>query len=411
MDEQVDDSTSTATRRSNGFVGNLQPLLVVGPGNAAASTFQTSAWSAATRHISVTRKLVTDRRRSNLLIQPVTSLEPVRPRSHTHVSPPPLQLRNRCSAAPAGLKRVIISATTAPALPRVLQFETWWVAGGKKHQMLVDYHTANGEFCVKGAGSEAVWLTMHVSSGQQLNHWDLHVGAELDMLGRKIVLKKASCATTLWLDSWAKLLLHHKRHLEAELAKFAPVVQCRTSGLWNHQGMKPDKLDFEYGPHECEPVDGKLHLRHLRDDVAHLAWRLRQYKPVVQLPPGLEDLKPHQGPGMWSISGACLSPRVLSTPEASEPSMTAVGTHTSGSSTHRELIVVHPDSADSQQLCLPSLGQTPTTLNQPSALNRADPLACLQGNSLALSAAMSRKYNSYTAPQTRPSSLGTKVSV
>lgn len=31
---------------------------------------------------------------------------------------------------------------------------------------------------------------MHDSSGRQLDHWDLHVGAELDMSGKKIVLKK-----------------------------------------------------------------------------------------------------------------------------------------------------------------------------------------------------------------------------
>lgn len=31
---------------------------------------------------------------------------------------------------------------------------------------------------------------MHGSSGQQLDHWDLHVGAQLDFLGKPLVIKK-----------------------------------------------------------------------------------------------------------------------------------------------------------------------------------------------------------------------------
>lgn len=47
----------------------------------------------------------------------------------------------------------------------------------------------------------------------------------------------------------------------------------------------------------------QMHLRHLRDDVAHLAWRLRQHKPVVQLPLELEDLKPLQVRVVVEVSG------------------------------------------------------------------------------------------------------------
>lgn len=42
---------------------------------------------------------------------------------------------------------------------------------------------------------EGAWLCVTGSSGQPLDHWDLHVGAELNLLGRKVVLKRVSVCT------------------------------------------------------------------------------------------------------------------------------------------------------------------------------------------------------------------------
>jgi hypothetical protein len=36
-------------------------------------------------------------------------------------------------------------------------------------------------------------------SGEQLEQWDLHVGVELDVLGRKVVLRKVSCCGPAWI--------------------------------------------------------------------------------------------------------------------------------------------------------------------------------------------------------------------
>jgi hypothetical protein len=43
---------------------------------------------------------------------------------------------------------------------------------------------------------------------------------------------------------------------------------------------------------ELVMTGGRVNLRHLREDVAFAAWRLRQHKATVQLPPELADLQP-----------------------------------------------------------------------------------------------------------------------
>lgn len=44
--------------------------------------------------------------------------------------------------------------------------------------------------CCRGPGGRELWLCMAGGAGEALEQWDLHVGAELDVLGRKVVLRK-----------------------------------------------------------------------------------------------------------------------------------------------------------------------------------------------------------------------------
>lgn len=46
--------------------------------------------------------------------------------------------------------------------------------------------------CTAALPLQGAWLCVTGASGQPLDHWDLHVGAELSLLGRKVVLKRVS---------------------------------------------------------------------------------------------------------------------------------------------------------------------------------------------------------------------------
>jgi hypothetical protein len=49
---------------------------------------------------------------------------------------------------------------------------------------------------------------------------------------------------------------------------------------------------LQANPTELVMTGGRVNLRHLREDVIFAAWRLRQHKAPVQLPPELADLQP-----------------------------------------------------------------------------------------------------------------------
>lgn len=53
---------------------------------------------------------------------------------------------------------------------------------------------------------------------------------------------------------------------------------------------------LQASPTELVTTGGRVNLRHLREDVAYLAWRLRQHTASVFLPPELQDLRPQVSP-------------------------------------------------------------------------------------------------------------------
>lgn len=195
------------------------------------------------------------------------------------------------------------------------------------------------------------------------------MGAELSLVGRKVVLKKASCMTMAWLDAWAKLLLQHKCRLEHQLSKFAPVIPCE--GLVPHS---PCRTDWSSPGLPWAPTGGKVNLRHLRESVALLAARLRQHvcKAAVHLPRELQDLTP-EGPYNWSIDEL---PQVVCV----EPFTPAAKHSTSAQLLGRTF------SRHGTLKQLPSLGHTPGG-DRPAPCNLNNLMSWLQSIPLAASAA------------------------
>jgi hypothetical protein len=62
--------------------------------------------------------------------------------------------------------------------------------------------------------------------------------------------------------------------------------------LW---GCQVGEAGLQANPTELVVTGGRVNLRHLREDVAFAAWRLRQHKATVHLPPELADLQPEVG--------------------------------------------------------------------------------------------------------------------
>ncbi|GBG00635.1 hypothetical protein Rsub_13415 [Raphidocelis subcapitata] len=61
-------------------------------------------------------------------------------------------------------------------------------------------------------------------SGLPIEPWDLHVGASLSILGRRVTLRRAAPATAAWIDAEAAHLAAARRRLLEALARFAPAA-------------------------------------------------------------------------------------------------------------------------------------------------------------------------------------------
>ena len=100
--------------------------------------------------------------------------------------------------------------------------------------MVVQYYPATGVFLVQAKGLAAhtqlseltpsrttpvrctppMETTVVGRAGHPLQEWDLHVGAELRILGRMVTLRKCSGETMRWLDYQARRLVRTKIRLE-----------------------------------------------------------------------------------------------------------------------------------------------------------------------------------------------------
>eukprot|EP00877_Chromochloris_zofingiensis_P012667 jgi/Chrzof1/7654/Cz02g31220.t1 len=219
---------------------------------------------------------------------------------------------------------------------------------------------------------EEVTVKVKGPTGDPIEHWDLHVGAQLDILGKMVVLKKANLSTQQWLDGQAGQLLAQKRALEAEVAKFAPVIHA--GGLLP---SKPQRSE-PYGIRDKDqaPLGGKVNLRHLREDITLLAARLRQHKAHVPLAPEFKDLLT-EGPDDWSL-------------ESQTPHSFASKTPTRALCS-RLLTRSYTDANLPSTPSLPTLGETPNALSKLTALNRVNLSEWIDSIPLAASAARDKR--------------------
>ncbi|PNH04986.1 hypothetical protein TSOC_008788, partial [Tetrabaena socialis] len=183
-------------------------------------------------------------------------------------------------------------------LPPKLVFETWWNEGPTQRvHMHITFDTATRQ-CQAGT-SVSLSAEVTSTSGAPVDEFDLHVGAELRIAGRKVTLRKAiTLATLTWLDQQARAMLLARHRLEVELGKFRAVVPVPAQFV---EAQRAECMDPT--THQHVPAGGRLNLRALYDTVLALAETLKQHKGrLPPLPPGglAERIESLRGPPDWN---------------------------------------------------------------------------------------------------------------
>ncbi|CAE8657163.1 unnamed protein product [Polarella glacialis] len=87
-----------------------------------------------------------------------------------------------------------------------LEFDSWWNEGRTRRFVYIRYNIAEGAFQMaidEDSNLYHVPVAYGSRTGEAVTVWDLHVGAELDILGRMTTLQRCSQTTAQWNKYWA----------------------------------------------------------------------------------------------------------------------------------------------------------------------------------------------------------------
>mmetsp|Transcript_54525 Transcript_54525/g.152054 ORF Transcript_54525/g.152054 Transcript_54525/m.152054 type:complete len:197 (-) Transcript_54525:110-700(-) len=178
-------------------------------------------------------------------------------------------------------------AAESPSGCHCLEFDSWWNEGNNRRFVYIRFNITEGAFQIaidEDSNLYHVPLVYGARTGEAVTVWDLHVGAEVDILGRVTTLHHCSQMTAQWNKYWAdRLEPLRERNLE-ELRKY----DLRKRVPW---------LLHKREPSECGAAD----LRLLMSQVAELSAQLAQYRPSLAEKLGvpkemydIEDLHKHR---------------------------------------------------------------------------------------------------------------------
>jgi len=172
------------------------------------------------------------------------------------------------------------SPDLAPPMPAVLEFYSWWTetSAGQmlKRNLTLVYNVVEDNFMVQIEGSDKIYTLSHILGKHgPAGAWDLHVGARLDVLGRRLTLRAAERATAHWLDRQAAWYMRVAEDLEAALRK---------------HGLRPapgagatDRLFARERALQAKKARGKGYadLRRLRNEVLTMKGALAELRPQL----------------------------------------------------------------------------------------------------------------------------------
>ncbi|CAE8655927.1 unnamed protein product [Polarella glacialis] len=150
-----------------------------------------------------------------------------------------------------------------------LEFDSWWNEGRTRRFVYIRYNIAEGAFQMaidEDSNLYHVPVAYGSRTGEAVTVWDLHVGAELDILGRMTTLQRCSQTTAQWNKYWAERLLALRNKLIEELKKY----DTRKHDPWlTWQGK--------------EKTAGTADLRLLMGQVSGLGAQFAEYRPRLAL--------------------------------------------------------------------------------------------------------------------------------
>jgi len=179
-------------------------------------------------------------------------------------------------------------ANAVPKPPKILSFwGKWFEQATRPHKVFIEYHCSSQTFRVTSQSlflhAPVLMRCYRVENGHRtmiVTADDLHVGATLELLGKKVVLKQCGSLETLnWIDFKAKTLLHVKKRLEKELGKFCVVSHTSTFMTGKSVSVQNSHYFAGYSLHDSHvPMGGRAHISGLRFDVGRLSDALRRFR-------------------------------------------------------------------------------------------------------------------------------------
>lgn len=161
-----------------------------------------------------------------------------------------------------------------------LEFDSWWNEGANRRYVYIRYNISEGAFQMaidEDSNLYYVPVAYGARTGEAITVWDLHVGAELDILGRMTTLQHCSQTTAQWNKYWADRLMALRGRLVDEIRKY----DTRKGEPW---------LTFQ----KVSPEAGSTDLRLLMGQVTSLNAHLSEYRPrlavELSLPKEMTDI-------------------------------------------------------------------------------------------------------------------------
>mmetsp|Transcript_26101 Transcript_26101/g.34273 ORF Transcript_26101/g.34273 Transcript_26101/m.34273 type:complete len:458 (-) Transcript_26101:188-1561(-) len=171
------------------------------------------------------------------------------------------------------------SPSLPPPMPVVLEFYSWWRENSAgqmiKRGLTLVYHYIEDNFMVQLDGSEKIYTISHIMGKYgPVEVWDLHVGAALDVLGRRITLHSAERTTAQWLDKQATWYIRVAEALEKALYKHGSKAKLK---------QVSDRLFAHQNALQIKKVKGKgyVNLRKLRTEIEEMKLALSEIRPQL----------------------------------------------------------------------------------------------------------------------------------
>jgi hypothetical protein len=167
--------------------------------------------------------------------------------------------------------------TASMTLPPKLRFRAWYIEStasrtqSVRREVQVEFDVKTKFFAISIEGSSRTYILPEIcENGIQLNHFDLHVGKMIKIMGRRLTLKKPDLATSTWHETEASFLEITKDSLVHELRKYVPQyegsVVTLPALLRNNQ--RHDQIDLKV---QIDRIDSMYsELDRLRPDSAQL---------------------------------------------------------------------------------------------------------------------------------------------